>query len=143
MTQRFLYLFRQARLSLALSGLVAWTVLVTLHSCTKTTAGATQDSTYFGRLSFVIQNNSTFSYYYSALQITGLVDTLSSTGRYTVLLPNNDAFGGGYLAFAPAGQGDLNSFTLSVGKSALPAYIYYSILRGDHDLSTLDRKSVV
>src|ERR1700748_1609719 len=111
MTQRFLHLFRRGRLSLAFSSLVAWTCLVTLHSCTKTTAGAAQDSTYFGRLAFVIQNNSTFSNYYSALQMTGLVDTLSSNAHYTVLLPNNDAFGGGCLAFATAatGPGDLNS----------------------------------
>src|ERR1700744_5668787 len=96
MIKRFLYILHRARISLALSSLAAWAALVTLHSCTKMTAASGKDSASFGRLSFVIQNNSTFSDFYSTLQMTGLVDTLSSSGTYTVLLPDNDAFNGVY-----------------------------------------------
>ena len=134
---RFTHHIRQSRLSLALGSLVAWTALVTLYSCTKTVAGATQDSTYYGRLPFVIKDNSTYSDYYSALQMTGLLDSLSSPGPYTVLLPNNDAFNGGYGQFTNDGASLLDYFILSVGQPALPGYISYTILGGSHNLQTL------
>lgn len=137
MTRHFISIVRKARLSLAVSGLVAWTAMVTVYSCTKT--GGTvigRDSTYFGRLPFVIKDNSTFSNYYSALQMTGWLDTLSTEGPFTVLLPNNDTYLAGYNSTTPA-KGDLNSFISSIGKYPLSSYVSYDILRGKWPLRSL------
>jgi uncharacterized surface protein with fasciclin (FAS1) repeats len=134
MTKRFVHLLYQPRLPLATGALTAWIVLLTLHSCTRTVAGSGQDSTYFGRLSFVIENNATFSQYYLALQQTGYGDTLSTPGPYTVMLPNDDAYKG-YLAFSSVG-GNLSSFDWSIGKPLAP-YVAYDIVRGKIPLRQL------
>jgi uncharacterized surface protein with fasciclin (FAS1) repeats len=135
MTKRFIYTLRHPRLSLAAGALLTWIMLVTLHSCTRTVAGSAQDSTYYGRLSFVIKDNATFSNYYSALQQTGYLDTLSAPGPYTVLLPNNDAYKAGY-ASSPSG-GDLSTFIWSIGLPLLSPYVSYDILRGKFALRSL------
>lgn len=107
-------------------------------SCSKTNTSHTgQDSTYFGRLSFVIKDNATFSNYYSALQMTGLLDTLSAAGPYTLLLADNNSYTGGYLISYGIPTGDLTSFIQSVGRPALSSYIAYAIVRGKWNLKAL------
>ena len=137
MTRHFISIIRKSRLSLAASALAVWVVMVAAYSCTKTGGtGMAQDSTYFGRLPFVIKDNSTFSTYYSALQMTGWLDTLSTAGPYTIILPNNDTYLAGYNSISPA-KGDLSSFILSINKSSLSSYVSYDLLRGKWALRSL------
>ncbi len=120
--------------------LALWIFVIALGgtSCSKTNpSGAGQDSTYFGRLSFVIKDNATFSNYYSALQMTGMLDTLSVAGPYTVLLADNNSYTGGYLITYGTPAGDLTSFIQSVGRQALSSYVAYAILRGKWNLKAL------
>ena len=118
--------------------LLAFVIVQGGSSCTKTTAAtAGQDSTYFGRLSFVIKDNATFSNYYSALQMTGLLDTLSAAGPYTLLLADNNSYTGGYQISYGIPTGDLTSFIQSVGRPALSSYVAYAIVRGKWNLKAL------
>lgn len=102
-------------------------------SCTKTTAlNSTPDSTYLGRLPFVIKANASFGFYDSTLKLTGWQDSLAGSGPYTILLPNNDAYNAGYLMLPPCcGTPDyLNGFITAVGQPALSSYVTYDILKG-------------
>ena len=120
--------------------LAGWIGLFAGASCTKTVHAVNgKDSTYYGRLSFVIGNNATFSYYDSALTHTGLLDTLSQAGPFTLLVPNNDAFAG-YLAFGNSIP-DLNALIFDIGLQGLPAYTGYDIVRGRYDLRSLPLES--
>lgn len=128
-------LLKQARMTLVIAALSGWTMLVAGYACTKTVHPANQyDSTYYGRLSFVIGNNATFSYYDSALTHTGLLDTLSQAGPFTLVVPNDDAFAG-YIAFGAVGN--LNSLLWGIGPQALSPYTDYDIIRGQYDFRSL------
>lgn len=116
--------------------LAGWVFLFAGYSCTKTVHSASgNDSTYYGRLSFVIGNNATFNDYDSALTHTGLLDTLSQAGPFTLLVPNNDAFTG-YLAFGNSTP-NLNTLLFDIGLQNLPAYTAYDIVRGSYDFRSL------
>ena len=111
--------------------------LAVLPACTKRhglSSGNAQDSTYFGRLSFVVQDNYTFSDYYNALVQSGYADTLSTeAGPFTILVPNNDAVA----ASKFIGQGDGVNYLLRTVDPSLAQYVGYYILPGSHPFARL------
>src|ERR1700744_3452856 len=79
--------------------------ILLLQGCTKDTTPKTNlkttvNSSDFGRLPFVLQDNYTFSLFSQVLTATGYGDTLAvNAGPYTVFAPNNDAFSAGQFFF--------------------------------------------
>jgi uncharacterized surface protein with fasciclin (FAS1) repeats len=98
-------------------------------------AGTVLDSTYFGRLPFVVHDNYTYSLYYAALKATGYTDTLGqSAGPFTILVPNNDAMQkSGYVYNNNSGV----NYFLQVVDPTLSQYVRYYILPGAHYLRSL------
>lgn len=115
---------------------IAILILATLPACTKQhgqTGGTVQDSTYFGRLSFVVQDNYTFGDYEAALVQTGYSDTLAQPGPFTILVPNNDAMTAAHFI----GQSNGVDYFLQVTDPTLSQYVRYYILPGRHPFAGL------
>lgn len=69
----------------------------------------------------ILQNNFAFSMFYQALQRTGLDTITTSSGSYTLLLPDNDAFA----------RSGINADSLSrIDKATLEKMLRYHIIRG-------------
>lgn len=98
-----------------------------LPACTKNTtpkslAGKQQD---YSRLSFVVQDNYTYSLYYQGLVASGYADTLAdNTGPYTILVPNNDAMVAGKFSYS---NNSVNYF-LQAFDPPLKDYVRYFII---------------
>ena len=98
-------------------------------SCTKKLVNdPVADSLYLGSLPFVINDNSSFSNFYGALQETGWVDTLYGTGPYTVLVSNDDA----YLDYGYFSPGDLSYHVGGEARDGvtLSGSVGYDVLKG-------------
>src|ERR1700761_8385624 len=102
-----------------LAGLMVIIIATGGSSCTKKYVNdPVADSLYLDRLSFVLDNNPTYTNFYAALQQTGWLDTLSEPGPFTVLLPNNDAYNQGYGASGTLDQFIAQEVTVAAPLSA-------------------------
>lgn len=113
--------------------LAALAVLAGGNSCTKRyITDPVADSIYLGRIPYTIQNNYTYTNFYSALQQTGWLDTLYGPGPYTVLLANNDAYLDYYRSFTAGDVGTLGTYVaaqINNGMS-LRASVGYDLVKG-------------
>lgn len=123
---------RRAGISFALCWLAGLVFIGGGYSCTKKyITDPVADSLYLGRLSYVMNDNASYTNFYSALKQTGWLDTLSAPGPFTVVLPNNDAYNAGYNP--QIGQaGDLSYFIAGEVTAYLPlsAWVGYDLVRG-------------
>ncbi len=105
---------RRKAIAICLPGLLAVSLL---QSCTKDTApkNAQVKNQDFGRLTYVLQDNYTFSMFYQGLMASGYGDTLASNaGPYTIFVPNNNAMTTSHFSYS----GDATNYFLLASNPA-------------------------
>lgn len=104
-------------------------------SCTKDHPMAAQtltDSVYNNRLQFLIQDNFTFSTYFTGLQSTLMADTLEQGGRFTALVSGNSGFSASPWG-VPSATYILSNWTQTYAED----FFRYSILDGSYSMDSL------
>jgi uncharacterized surface protein with fasciclin (FAS1) repeats len=82
----------------------------------------------------VASSDDSFSTLVAAVKAAGLVDTLSGTGPFTVLAPNNSAFG-------KVPEDVLEKLLMPANKEALMQILTYHVISGEVDSSTITTMS--
>ncbi|KAI9452625.1 FAS1 domain-containing protein [Russula earlei] len=120
-------------MAICLPGLLA---VLLLQSCTKDTAPKNTQvkNQDFGRLTYVVQDNYTFSLFYQGLMASGYGDTLANNaGPYTIFVPNNNAMTTSRFSF----QSDTTNYFLIASNPSTKEYVRYLIVPGKIVLANL------
>ncbi|MBC7472429.1 MAG: fasciclin domain-containing protein [candidate division SR1 bacterium] len=78
----------------------------------------------------IASSDNTFSTLVAAVKAAGLVETLSSTGPFTLLAPNNEAF-------SKIPSEVLNKLLLPINKEVLVKILTYHVISGEVDSSAI------